>query len=224
MSRYLSALKKSESAQMTNLINLKNLPSTKDDEPKEPKKPPFASSLGFLGSSYKDIENNQASNDDPEKAVHYAWLIHFTDRNPLSVTFSPMATHGEALANYPDAVAAEPVGQDSMRRILNRDEEVQLRALIETVFLDDSPEDRNEALQVALTDPHNALPCYTAIASERGLIVVDNDDRRFCRECANLRGTVCTVAQPGGAISARKGYTPLLELPHRCKSFNERGN
>ena len=163
----------------------------------------------------------QAAND-PDKAVHYAWLIHFKDRDPATVTFSPMATHAEALANYPDAVAAEPVGKSSMRRILNAGEEAELRALIEVVYRDDSPEDQNEALQSALIDPDNAQVCYTAIASERGLIVTDSDDRRFCRECSNLRGPVCTIAQPGGAVSAKKGYTPSLELPHRCGSFIER--
>ncbi len=37
------------------------------------------------------------------------WLIHFADRNPLEVAFSPAATHAEVLAWYEDAVAAEPV-------------------------------------------------------------------------------------------------------------------
>ena len=68
-----------------------------------------------------------------DKAEHYAWLIHFTDRNPLTVTFSPEVNHAGALALYPDAVAAEPVGKPSMRRILNHAEEVELRALIEAV-------------------------------------------------------------------------------------------
>lgn len=38
----------------------------------------------------------------------FAWLIHFTDREPLYVTFSPEVTHAIALASYPGAVAAEP--------------------------------------------------------------------------------------------------------------------
>ncbi len=36
------------------------------------------------------------------------WLIHFADRNPLEVAFSPAATHAEVLFWYQDAVAAEP--------------------------------------------------------------------------------------------------------------------
>lgn len=38
-----------------------------------------------------------------------AWLIHFLERDPLEVHFIPEATHGEVLAAYPDAVAAEPL-------------------------------------------------------------------------------------------------------------------
>ena len=42
-------------------------------------------------------------------ARHWKWIIHFTDREPLTSTFSPEATHAEVLAQFPDAVAAEPV-------------------------------------------------------------------------------------------------------------------
>ena len=53
------------------------------------------------------IESLQQAANDP--AIRYwKWLIHFTDRDPVTVTFSPEATHAEALAIYPDAVAAEP--------------------------------------------------------------------------------------------------------------------
>ena len=39
----------------------------------------------------------------------WKWLIHFTDRNPLTVGFSPALNQGEVLALYPEAVVAEPV-------------------------------------------------------------------------------------------------------------------
>jgi hypothetical protein len=39
------------------------------------------------------------------------WLIHFLDREPLEVWFSPAADHAEALVAYPDAVAAEPLAE-----------------------------------------------------------------------------------------------------------------
>jgi hypothetical protein len=51
------------------------------------------------------------------------------------------------------------------------------------------------------------------------------DDRRTCRQCANLRGAVCSVARPGGIVSAKYGYTPsqvFKEEPHRCEGYAPR--
>ena len=39
------------------------------------------------------------------------WLLHFTDRDLLEVLFAPAADHAEVLADYPDAVAAEPLAE-----------------------------------------------------------------------------------------------------------------
>jgi hypothetical protein len=36
----------------------------------------------------------------------------------------------------------------------------------------------------------------------------DTDDRRTCEQCANLRGIVCSVARPGGVVSAVVGHRP----------------
>ena len=50
--------------------------------------------------------------DQTEPALaSFRWLIHFTDRDPVEVTFSPMVNHAGALACYPDAVAAEPMAE-----------------------------------------------------------------------------------------------------------------
>jgi hypothetical protein len=37
------------------------------------------------------------------------WALHFADAEPLTVTFDPVASHADALARYPHAVAAEPL-------------------------------------------------------------------------------------------------------------------
>jgi len=37
------------------------------------------------------------------------WLLHFSDRNPQTVNFSPPATHDQVLASYPSALAADPI-------------------------------------------------------------------------------------------------------------------
>ena len=86
-------------------------------------------------------------------------------------------------------------------------------------------DDRHEALAAAIADPDNALSCYTAIASERSPTPTDYDDRHTCRQCLNLRGGGCSVATPGGALSAHRGYRPgelFQDEPHRCEAFTER--
>lgn len=44
------------------------------------------------------------------------------------------------------------------------------------------------------------------------------DDRRRCRQCLNLRGEVCSIATPGGLVSASRGYRPV-NLPMRCAGY-----
>ena len=159
-----------------------------------------------------------------DDAVSWGWLLHFADRDSIMVTFSPEVTHAEALACYPDAVAAEPV-TNTPSRAPTDSEAALLRVLIGAVYRDDGDDDRNDALLAALADPDNALACYRAISSERGLCLPDSDDRRTCRQCANLRGGACQVATPGGALSAQRGYRPgalWQDEPHRCAAFTER--
>ena len=45
------------------------------------------------------------------------------------------------------------------------------------------------------------------------------DDRRRCRQCLNLRGDVCSIAKPGGLVSANRGYRPV-NLPMRCAGYS----
>ena len=84
-----------------------------------------------------------------------------------------------------------------------------------------------------------ALACYPdAVAAEPIDLAVElnappitalnyPDDRRTCRQCKNLSGGVCTVAKPGGIVSAVMGYRPgkmFTEQLHRCGGFTERAN
>ena len=169
MSRYLSALKISENVGATTLQNLQN--------------PLEDSFVGFVGTPPPHFEINQAANDTDQAVdnlARFRWLIHFTDREPVEVTFSPMATHAEVLAHWPGAVAAEPMPERPDRAPTDS-EAALFRLLITAIYQDDTDDDRNEALQAALADPDNALACYRAIASELGLTPADADDRRTCR-------------------------------------------
>lgn len=161
---------------------------------------------------------NPVQRQNETAVTAFRWLIHYADRDPVEVTCSPKLTHDEVLNLYPDAIAAEPMASTPSRTPTDS-EAAMLRALIEAIYRDDSPDDQIEVLLSALADPESALDCYRAIAVERGLILGEPDDRRLCRDCANLRGTVCAVASPGGIVSAKKGYTPSIELPHRCAGY-----
>lgn len=148
-----------------------------------------------------------------------AWLFHFADRDDLPVLFMQPGTHTEATAYYPDAVAAEPI-PDRPLRTPTEPEAKEVTALVLAVFASDSDVDRNEALAVALADPDGALLCYRTIAEERGLALPDaDDDRRRCTQCLNLRGRVCSVAIPGGLVSASRGYQPMRDVLQRCAGY-----
>ena len=112
------------------------------------------------------------------------WLIHFLDREPLEVWFSPAADHAEALAAYRDAVAAEPVPERTDTRTATVIERDELLALIQAIYAADTDQDRQEATDAALADPAGALQCYRAISSERGITVERADARQSSAQSA----------------------------------------
>jgi hypothetical protein len=111
MGRYLDLLKMADQGgadagacvqerQMTNHQNLQN-----------PEKGGFD---GFVGRSdgtrahtHPAVGETPTDTAPPLQATR--WLLHFAERDPLEVWFSPTVDHDEALAGYPDAVAAEPL-------------------------------------------------------------------------------------------------------------------
>ena len=46
-----------------------------------------------------------------------------------------------------------------------------------------------------------------------------SDDRRTCSQCRNLRGRVCSIATPGGLVSANLGYRPAADTLQRCAGY-----
>lgn len=103
------------------------------------------------------------------------------------------------------------------------DEVTELKRLIGAVYRDGTESDQREALDTALAEPELALICYRAIAAEHGTTPADDDDRRTCRQCASLTyGGICSVAAPGGVVSANRGHRPAPDLSQRCDAFNER--
>jgi hypothetical protein len=45
------------------------------------------------------------------------------------------------------------------------------------------------------------------------------DDRRLCPECDCYQDRRCTIAKPGGLVSAARGYMPVSDLLRRCEGF-----
>jgi hypothetical protein len=54
------------------------------------------------------------------------------------------------------------------------------------------------------------------------LLAWQEDDRQRCSQCQNYRREVCTIAKPGGVVSANRGYRPWQGLPRRCEGFEAR--
>jgi hypothetical protein len=75
--------------------------------------------------SAKPLQDKACTLDTPDTsqnvsaedwALFNAWLFHFADRDDLPVTFAPAVDHAEALAYYPEAVAAEQYPSDRNAR------------------------------------------------------------------------------------------------------------
>ena len=84
---------------------------------------PAGEELPLAGDVHRETPTDTAP---PVRATR--WLLHYADREPMEVWFSPAADHDEALAGYPDAVAAEPVPERTDTRtanVIERDENDQ---------------------------------------------------------------------------------------------------
>lgn len=73
----------------------------------------LAWTAGTAGTAEKDKGGSDSAETRPTDTAPpiraTGWLLHYADRDPLHVHFSPAADHDEALAAHPDAVAAEPL-------------------------------------------------------------------------------------------------------------------
>ncbi|MEF8755084.1 MAG: hypothetical protein V5B60_14340 [Accumulibacter sp.] len=73
--------------------------------------------------------------EDTSSGVSGRWWLHFADRNPLTVAFSPAATHAEVLEAYPAALAAEPIepGRQQSDALLADDQEEAIVAWLAAI-------------------------------------------------------------------------------------------
>lgn len=188
--------------------------------------------LGGTAGTAGTVQNNKGQLDSCEsQAIGIApstrassWVLHFLDREPVEVWFSPAITHEEALAAYPDAVGTEPVPERTTCTAgdIKRDE---LLALVQAIYGHDTDQDRQEAL----ADPGGALTCYRAIAAERGIEAGDRVPTSVrlavrtqnavigCKTCRHRKRPGLSVGYCGGGCSdllpAYGPGHPLRKLP-----------
>lgn len=148
------------------------------------------------------------------------WLIHYPDRDPVEVACCPEATHADILERHPDAIAAEPftptIRQPSAS--LTASEEAAIRAWLALIEETD-PATITEVIGQCQRDA-DARDYFTGRAlAELPKPDPFPDDRRRCSQCLNLRVRVCTIAKPGGLVSANVGYRPAPDTLQRCAGY-----
>ncbi len=168
------------------------------------------------GNSSRNSKNS-SSKPCEQKTKSRSWLLHFADRNPLTVACLPAASHAEVLDAYPDALAAEPIepGQRQPGAPLAGDKEAAIRAWLAQIGETDEA-----TIDDVLRQCRHDEEARQYFLGRAGCAVTD-DDRRRCSQCRNLRGAVCVVARPGGLVSAIVGYRPASPgVLQRCASYS----
>jgi hypothetical protein len=153
-----------------------------------------------------------------EAVTSWQWLVHFTDRNPLEVSCSPVATHAEILEDYPDAVAAEPIVYSTQPSspALTTAEESAIKGWLAHIEETD-PALIAETIDLCQQDA-DARQYFTRRAAELPKPDPFPDDRRTCDQCANLIAWQCQAAKRGEIVASRNDE-PIRDLPRRCEGY-----
>lgn len=147
------------------------------------------------------------------------WMLHFCDREPLTVAFSPAATHAEVLAWYQDAVAAEPVdakGRQPSASWTGDEERAVVRWLAHIGEQDAAT--IAEVLTACRHDDDTRNYFLERAAKELPKPHSFPDDRCTCAQCANLIGRRCQAAKRG-EMAASQTYEPIRDLLQRCDGY-----
>ncbi len=215
MGRYLDDLKKSESGGGGYLINLKNPLSDFSKQggrvPKEPKKPTFASSLGLLGTPPGPFQKIHEQKDVGPTKPEEGGFLGFLGAPPGTLKINQAA-------NDPPHEAEQSTHFGWLIHYADRG----------PMFVSLSPMATHEEVLKAHPDAMAAEPSagrLTPVSSERYAVTAptDTDDRITCRQCQHLTyGGICSVACPGGAVSANRGYRPSADRLQRCTAYESK--
>jgi len=137
------------------------------------------------------------------------WLLHFPDLDPMAVAFAPERDQAEVLAAYPDALAAEPMPEETAT--VPADALALFDACAKAGLYDD--------------DDRAALPAMFALDPEgvRRLIEAMHERIASCRRCRHFRRPGLSDGYCTGRDDLPRAYGLLHELPDdegmRCDAF-----
>jgi hypothetical protein len=100
---------------------------------------------------------------------------------------------------------------------MTADEETVVRAWLEHINERD-PDEIAEVLAACNSDTEARAYFTGRAAAELPKPDPFPDDRRTCKQCANLAGRVCQAAKRG-EIVANRNYEPIRDLPRRCEGY-----
>lgn len=148
------------------------------------------------------------------------WRVHYLNSDSLEVVCCPAATHAEILAWYPVAFAVEPFVSAFLQASnpLNPDEESAVRAWLAQIE-ETNPSMISEVIKQCNRDVAVRAYFIGRVAAELPKPDLVPDDRRSCKQCANLslQGR-CLVAWRG-EIAASRSYEPIRDLARRCEGY-----
>ena len=136
----------------------------------------IVTALSAANNATCDALDERASGESPEADVatatqvpHLRWHIVIPGRTPFMTVVVPEATPEWMRDFYPMATAIEPIEERPKRRATAA-EASELASLVHSVLGDDTGAVRQEALDVALADPLDALVCYTALTVSKAVV------------------------------------------------------
>lgn len=175
---------------------------------------PEAGGGGFLSNP------SAARSDDIETlTTSHWWLLHFPNRDSIEVSYSPAINHSDVLAHHPGAVAAEPFTPISRQPWppLTASEEATIRAWLALIGETD-PRTISGVIEQCQRNA-DAREYFTGrAAAELPNPALYPEDRRTCKQCANLSAGVCDAAK-NGELVVSKNYQPESTRPRRCEAY-----
>lgn len=147
------------------------------------------------------------------------WLVHYPDRDPVTVSCYPPATQVDIVKRYGDAVAVDsftPIIRQTSA-LLTTNEEMAIRSWL--ALIDETDSSVIAEVIAQCQQDANARDYFNSrAAAELPKPSSFTDDRRTCNQCANLIALRCQAAKRG-EINAGRNYEPIRDVAQRCEGY-----